>query len=202
MWQLLHEGYMDKSYGQLMQVQCKTVGKRPCVIVLHELPSSFAGGEVMNVLFAALIGGFAVGQAAPNLKYFQRGKASGAAVFRIIARKPVIGDATVQQMPAACEGNVELRNVHFAYPARPENPVFRDFCLQVPSGKTVALVGESGSGKSTVVGLIERFYDPQQGQVSVAYTVIAAAEGASVAQLLSTASDFIRALCAAYCSTL
>ncbi|KAA6419418.1 MAG: ATP-binding cassette transporter [Trebouxia sp. A1-2] len=125
----------------------------------------YTGGEVMNVLFAALIGGFSLGQAAPNLKYFQRGKASGAVVFKIIARKPVIGDATVQQLPAACEGNVALRNVHFAYPARPENPVFKDFCLQVPSGKTVALVGESGSGKSTVVGLIERFYDPQQGQV-------------------------------------
>ncbi len=148
-----------------MQVQCKTASKSSPVIVPSNLPSFLAGGEVMNVLFAALIGGFAVGQAAPNLKYFQRGKASGAAVFRIIARKPAIGDATVHQLPAACEGNVELRNVHFAYPARPENPVFKDFCLQVPSGKTVALVGESGSGKSTVVGLIERFYDPQQGQV-------------------------------------
>ena len=177
-----------------MQAQSNTASKRSSI----NLPSFFAGGEVMNVLFAALIGGFAVGQAAPNLKYFQRGKASGAAVFRIIARKPVIGDATVQQLPAACEGNVELRNVHFAYPARPENPVFKDFCLQVPSGKTVALVGESGSGKSTVVGLIERFYDPQQGQVGkpciqslaapvtryatgMAHSVTAAAEGASAA---------------------
>ena len=177
-----------------MQAQSNTASKRSSI----NLPSFFAGGEVMNVLFAALIGGFAVGQAAPNLKYFQRGKASGAAVFRIIARKPVIGDATVQQLPAACEGNVELRNVHFAYPARPENPVFKDFCLQVPSGKTVALVGESGSGKSTVVGLIARFYDPQQGQVGkpciqslaapvtryatgMAHSVTAAAEGASAA---------------------
>ena len=120
----------------------------------------------MSVLFAALIGGFALGQAAPNLQFFQRGKASGAQIFAIINRKPMIGDAQAEPAPPACEGHVELRNVHFAYPARPDNPVFKDFSLRVPSGKTVALVGESGSGKSTVVGLIERFYDPQQGQVS------------------------------------
>lgn len=120
----------------------------------------------MNVLFAALIGGFALGQAAPNLQYFQKGKASGASVFAVIARRPVIRDMPSATAPAGCEGRVELRNVGFAYPARPENPVFKDFSLRVESGKTVALVGESGSGKSTVVGLIERFYDPQQGQVT------------------------------------
>ena len=120
----------------------------------------------MNVLFAALIGGFALGQAAPNLQYFQKGKASGASVFAIIARRPVIADTASAAAPAGCEGHLELRNVGFAYPARPENPVFKDFSLRVAAGKTIALVGESGSGKSTVVGLIERFYDPQQGQVS------------------------------------
>lgn len=125
-----------------------------------------AGGQVMNVLFAALIGGFALGQAAPNLQYFQKGKASGASVFAVIARRPVIADTPSASAPTSCEGRVELRNVGFAYPARPENAVFRDFSLRIESGKTVALVGESGSGKSTVVGLIERFYDPQQGQVS------------------------------------
>ena len=130
------------------------------------IPCIPAGGDVMNVLFAALIGGFALGTAAPCLQYFQKGKAAGASVFAIISRRPVIADMPSAPTPASCEGRVELRNVGFAYPARPENPVFKDFSLQVPSGKTVALVGESGSGKSTVVGLIERFYDPQQGQVS------------------------------------
>ena len=43
--------------------------------------------------------------------------------------------------------------------------MFRHFSLHVECGRTVALVGESGSGKSTVIGLIERFYDPLAGQV-------------------------------------
>ena len=137
----------------------------------------------MSTLLAVLIGGFALGSAAPNLQYFQRGKASGASIFTIIKRKPTVNDAEAQAAPAACSGNVELRNVHFAYPARPENPVFKDFCLKVPAGKTIALVGESGSGKSTVVGLIERFYDPQQGQASHSYLLPALATDCTHLQL-------------------
>lgn len=68
---------------------------------------------------------------------------------------------------SAIQGGIELRNVAFAYPARPDAAVFTDFSLVVAPGQTVALVGESGSGKSTVVSLIERFYDPQGGQVSL-----------------------------------
>ena len=63
------------------------------------------------------------------------------------------------------DGLVEFRNVSFSYPSRLDVPIFRDFSLTVPAGATVALVGESGSGKSTVVSLIERFYDPQAGAV-------------------------------------
>lgn len=56
-------------------------------------------------------------------------------------------------------GEVEFRNVEFAYPSRPESKIFRNFCLKIPSNKTVALVGGSGSGKSTAVALLERFYE-------------------------------------------
>lgn len=60
---------------------------------------------------------------------------------------------------------IELKHVGFKYPTRPDVQIFRDLCLSIPSGKTVALVGESGSGKSTVISLIERFYDPDSGQI-------------------------------------
>ena len=65
------------------------------------------------------------------------------------------------------KGDVELKDVYFSYPTRSEHLVFDGFSLRVPSGTTMALVGESGCGKSTVINLVERFYDPQAGQVLV-----------------------------------
>lgn len=65
------------------------------------------------------------------------------------------------------KGEVELRDVHFSYPSRPEQLIFNGFSLCIPSGTTMALVGESGSGKSTVISLVERFYDPQVGEVLI-----------------------------------
>ena len=62
-------------------------------------------------------------------------------------------------------GGVELRDVQFAYPTRPQVKVCDGYSLRVEPGQVVALCGPSGSGKSTVIALLERFYDPQQGQV-------------------------------------
>jgi ABC transporter len=58
-------------------------------------------------------------------------------------------------------GEVVLEQVTFSYPSRPGVQVFRGFCLHARAGETTALVGESGSGKSTVISLVERFYDVQ-----------------------------------------
>ena len=62
-------------------------------------------------------------------------------------------------------GDVEFRSVEFAYPSRPDSIILNDFNLKVAAGTTVALVGGSGSGKSTVIALMERFYDPRRGEV-------------------------------------
>ena len=62
-------------------------------------------------------------------------------------RKPRIDDEDSGERPQTVEGRVQLDGVTFAYPTRPELPIFRDFSLEVPAGSTVALVGESGSGK-------------------------------------------------------
>lgn len=64
-------------------------------------------------------------------------------------------------------GDIELKEVCFSYPTRPNELIFNEFSISIPSGTTTALVGQSGSGKSTVISLIERFYDPQSGEVLI-----------------------------------
>jgi ATP-binding cassette subfamily B (MDR/TAP) protein 9 len=69
--------------------------------------------------------------------------------------------------PATCQGLVEMRGVNFCYPARPDRKVLTEFTLTVSPGETVALVGPSGGGKSSVINLLERFYVPDSGVVTL-----------------------------------
>ncbi|XP_040990027.1 ABC transporter B family member 11-like isoform X2 [Juglans microcarpa x Juglans regia] len=132
------------------------------------LEKGYTGGDVINVFFAALIGSFSLGQASPCMSAFAAGQAAAFKMFETINRKPQIDAYNTEglQLDDIC-GDIELRDVHFSYPARPGEQIFSGFSLSIPSGTTSALVGQSGSGKSTVINLIERFYDPQAGEVLI-----------------------------------
>jgi len=69
----------------------------------------------------------------------------------------------------AVQGNIEFRNVYFSYLSRPEIPILSGFYLTVPAKKTVALVGRNGSGKSSIIPLMERFYDPNLGIMAILF---------------------------------
>lgn len=69
------------------------------------------------------------------------------------------------------KGNIELRDVGFSYPSRPDTPVFQNFNLNIEPAKSIAIVGSSGCGKSTLVSLIERFYDPTSGNSSISQQI-------------------------------
>lgn len=69
--------------------------------------------------------------------------------------------------PDSMEGNIQFENVTFSYPSRPDHAVLHDFSLVIPTNSTAALVGASGAGKSTVVALLQRFYDVSSGSIRI-----------------------------------
>ncbi|KAJ7566760.1 hypothetical protein O6H91_02G117200 [Diphasiastrum complanatum] len=124
------------------------------------------GGQVLTTGFAVIAGGIALGNATPNLKAFSEGCIAAHRIFQMIERVPPIDTDDMRGTELAkVAGNLRLKNIQYAYPTRLDVPVLRNFNLDIPAGKTMALVGSSGSGKSTVIALLERFYDPLSGEV-------------------------------------
>lgn len=109
-----------------------------------------------------------LGQTSPVVNAFSSGKAAAYKMFETIKRKPKIDSSDASGvMLEEIQGDIELKDVYFRYPARPDVQIFSGFSLVVPSGTTAALVGHSGSGKSTVISLLERFYDPDSGEILI-----------------------------------
>jgi len=85
----------------------------------------------------------------------------------VIHRKsPIDASDDKGEKPSSIDGNIEFRNVQFQYPSRKDVPILTGLNLKIKKGETVALVGSSGCGKSTCIQLIQRFYDPESGEVS------------------------------------
>ncbi|KAL8165139.1 UNVERIFIED_CONTAM: Multidrug resistance protein 1, partial [Gekko kuhli] len=134
-------------------------------LVLYE---GYSIGKVLTVFFAVLIGAFSIGQATPNIEAFAIARGAAYAVFNIIDNEPQIDSfSETGYKPDRIKGNLSFQNVCFNYPSRPDVKVLKYLNLNVNSGQTVALVGSSGCGKSTTVQLIQRFYDPLEGMVTI-----------------------------------
>ncbi|XP_050230996.1 ABC transporter B family member 9 [Mercurialis annua] len=128
----------------------------------------YNGGQVITVIMSIMTGGLSLGQTSPSLNAFAAAQAAAYKMFETINRVPKIDAYDMSGVELEnITGEIELKDVHFRYPARPDVQIFSGFSLRIPSGKTAALVGQSGSGKSTIVSLIERFYDPDSGEVLI-----------------------------------
>jgi ABC-type multidrug transport system fused ATPase/permease subunit len=86
-------------------------------------------------------------------------------LFELIDRTPLINDSGGLMVPAIAIQSIAFHDVYFRYPARPDVVVLEDVQLRIDSGSTLCLVGARRSGKSTVLALIQRFYDAQDGSV-------------------------------------
>jgi len=89
-----------------------------------------------------------------------RGEEGGGGAVALVA-------ASTSASASAPSGALALAGVSFSYPSRPRVPIFREFSLEIPAGKSTAITGGSGCGKSTVIALLSRFYDPLRGRVTL-----------------------------------
>jgi ABC-type multidrug transport system fused ATPase/permease subunit len=130
------------------------------------IDGELTGGQVLNVFFAIIIGAFSLGNAGPSFTAISCASGVATNVFETIERKSQIDASSPDGiMLDKVKGNITFKNVNFAYPTRKDVPILKAFSLDVNEGETVALVGSSGSGKSTIVKLLERFYDPVDGEI-------------------------------------
>lgn len=135
-----------------------------CLLSTNQLKA----GEVMSFLMAAQIIQRSLSQISLLFGSVIKGLAAGGRVFEYISMSPSMKLKGGKIIPETLlKGDIEFRNITFAYPTRKEQIILEDFNLSVPSGKTIAIVGASGNGKSTIVALLERFYDVDTGVITI-----------------------------------
>ncbi|NWQ73338.1 MDR3 protein, partial [Columbina picui] len=122
--------------------------------------------DVLLVFSAIVFGAMALGQSTSFTPDYAKAKMSAAHLFMLFEREPSIDSYSEEgEKPKIFGGSITFNDVAFNYPTRPEAKVLRGLNISVEKGQTLALVGSSGCGKSTVVQLLERFYDPLGGEM-------------------------------------
>lgn len=134
-----------------------------------------SGGDLTAFVFYAVLLASAGATVSELWGEIQRAAAAADRLAEILVVQPAIAAPPAPAALPALRGAVALRDVTFRYPSRPETPALDGFSLEVAPGETVALVGPSGAGKTTVLALLLRFYDPQQGRIEIDGVDIASA---------------------------
>ena len=117
---------------------------------------------MLGVVYGAVV----LGQNSSFMANYAEAIQAGGRLLGLIDQVPNI-DVTSKSghRPISCTGHISVKNIHFQYPTRPDHIIFSKFSIEILPGETIALVGESGQGKSTLLQLIQRFYDLNKGRV-------------------------------------
>jgi ATP-binding cassette subfamily B protein len=120
-------------------------------------------GALTSFFVYTLVVAFSLAAVSDVWADFMKASGAGARIFEILDREPAMGSGG--ERPTSIEGALELVDVSFRYPARPDAEVLTNVSLALLPGEVVALVGPSGSGKSTIAALLARMYDPVSGKI-------------------------------------
>uniref|UniRef100_A0A672KBP0 Bile salt export pump-like n=1 Tax=Sinocyclocheilus grahami TaxID=75366 RepID=A0A672KBP0_SINGR len=142
-------GYLVSNEGLPYMMVC-------CVCLFH------------RVISALVTSATALGRASSFTPDYAKAKIAAAQLFKLLDRVPKISiSKTEGQSWDDFKGLIEFKGCRFTYPSRPDIQVLRGLEVSVHPGQTLAFVGSSGCGKSTSVQLLERFYEPDEGQVLI-----------------------------------
>ena len=135
---------------------------------LAVLAGDMSAGELGQFILYAVLAATALGALAEIWGELQVAAGACERLMELLRLRPAIAAPRIpRDLPSPPRGELELRDVSFAYPERPGVSALRNLSFRVAAGESVALVGRSGAGKSSVFRLLLRFYDPQSGQVRV-----------------------------------
>jgi ATP-binding cassette subfamily B protein len=130
------------------------------------LTGAISAGELSAFIFYAVIVASAMGTISEVIGDLQRAAGATERLVELLATPSSLPQVEHPvALPSPATGELKMRNIRFSYPSRPDSPVFEGFNLHIHPGEKIALVGPSGAGKTTVFQLLQRFYDPQAGEI-------------------------------------
>lgn len=131
------------------------------------LAGNISAGQLSAFVFYAIVVASALGAITEVIGDLQRAAGAMERIIELLNTQPTIKSPSLpKHLPQPSIGHIKFNNVTFHYPSRPEQKALDNFTLEIQPGETIALVGPSGAGKTTVIQLLMRFYDPDQGNIT------------------------------------
>jgi len=137
------------------------------------ISGNITAGELTAFAFYAAAVGVAVAAISEVVGDLLRAAGAMERLMELLSAKSTLqinnlaSDATFLLSKSKAQGDIEIQNLIFSYPSRPDRTAINNLSLKIAAGETIALVGHSGAGKSTLFDLLMRFYDPQEGKIII-----------------------------------